>query len=85
MLRMTPCLLLALGFLALICEGTWADIKNWQTGQTIPGTEGITPGPGVSLMNWNSDAHNLRYADFSAGLDLGGSLFRSSWLDDRGR
>jgi hypothetical protein len=28
----------------------YADIKNWQTGETIPGTEEITPGPGVKCI-----------------------------------
>ena len=32
-----------------------ADIKNWQTGETIPDTQEIAPGPGVNLSGWNSD------------------------------
>src|SRR5262245_6528680 len=65
-------------FAAPIARG---DIKNWQTGQSIPGTEAITPGPGARLSEWNTDSHNLRYADFSGGLDLQGSQFFRSWLD----
>ncbi len=60
---------------------TLADITNWQTGQTIPGTEGITPGPHMYLIEWNTDSHNLRYADFSGGLDLRGSTLGYDWLD----
>ena len=48
----------------------------------IPGTAGITPGPGVDLSNWNTAPHNLRYADFSGGLDLSGANFSNSWLDN---
>ena len=59
-----------------------ADIKNWQTGETIPGTEGITPGPGIDLSFWNTDRRNLRFADFSGGLDLSGSQFSQNWLDN---
>ncbi|HSA25341.1 MAG TPA: pentapeptide repeat-containing protein, partial [Phycisphaerae bacterium] len=58
-----------------------AQIYNWQTGEVIPGTETITPGPGVYLSYWNTDPHNLRCADLSGGLDLHGSYFSSSWLD----
>ena len=73
-------------FVAVICAGilagnVWADIKNWQTGQTIPGTEYITPGPWMYLSNWNTTSQNLWYADFSGGLNLSGSTFRYSWLD----
>ena len=58
-----------------------ADITNWQTGQEIPGTEEITPGPYMELVDWNTDSHNLRYADFSGGLDLHGSHFTRDSLD----
>ena len=34
-----------------------ADIYRWDNGQLIPGTEGITPGPGVVL-----DHHELAFA-----------------------
>jgi hypothetical protein len=34
-----------------------ADIYRWGTGEVIPGTEGITPGPGVQLQN-----HELGFA-----------------------
>ena len=34
-----------------------ADIYRWDNGQLIPGTQGITPGPGVVL-----DHHELAFA-----------------------
>jgi uncharacterized protein YjbI with pentapeptide repeats len=62
-----------------------ADIYRWDTGEVIPGTEGITPGPGVDLSGWNSDAHNLRYGTFGEyfeEFDLTGANFGGSWLDN---
>src|SRR5687767_7245342 len=41
-----------------------ADIFRFDTGEVIPGTEGIVPGPGIDLDNWN-----LTFADLS-GRDL---------------
>ena len=46
---------------------SWADIKNWETGETIPGTEGITLEPGVQL-----DHRELAYAKLSE-VDLTGA------------
>ncbi|MFO0901154.1 MAG: pentapeptide repeat-containing protein [Pirellulales bacterium] len=82
--RQTPALLAALGFATLVASVTTAhaDIFRWDNSQVIPGTEGITPGPGVQLDQWNTEAHNLRYADFVGGLDLHQSSFRGSWLDN---
>ena len=45
-------------FLALIFvakPATQADIYRWDTGEVIPGTEGIEPGPRVQLesMTWS--------------------------------
>ena len=60
---------------------THADIYSWDTGEVIPGTEGIEPGPGVQLSGWNTEEHNLRYADFSGGLNLTDADFSVSWLD----
>jgi uncharacterized protein YjbI with pentapeptide repeats len=59
-----------------------ADIQNWQTGETIVGTEGITLGPGIDLSRRHGDSRNLRSADFSGGLELSRSLFYDSWLDN---
>lgn len=55
-------------------------IYNWQTGQVIPGTEGITPGPGINLSGWNTESHNLRYANLTSNLE-GGVLIQNSPLD----
>lgn len=61
-----------------------ADIYRWDNGQVIPGTEGITPGPGVQL-----DHLDLQYADLVrfdlSGADLSQSnltsaIFHSSTL-----
>ena len=48
----------ALAFLVAMAASSRADIFRWDNGQLIPGTEGITPGPGVML-----DHHELAYAD----------------------
>ena len=57
-----------------------ADIFRWDTGEVIPGTAGIVPGPGVNLSGWASEQHNLMYADFTNGVDLSQSHLYSSWL-----
>lgn len=31
---------------------------------------------------WNTESRNLRFADFSGALDLDGSTFARSWLDN---
>ena len=63
-----------------------AQINDIRTGQPIPGTQGITLGPGLDLSDWNSAGHNLRYGDFSnngiGGVNLTGDLFDNSWLDN---
>ena len=51
-----------------------ADIYRWDTGEVIPGTEGIEPGPGVQL-----DHMDLEYASLD-GLDLAGANFEASDL-----
>ena len=54
--------------LAGLCAATAnADIYRWDTGEVIPGTEGIEPGPGVQLDNVN-----LEYSDLS-GRNLTGA------------
>lgn len=58
---------------------TYADIRNYQTGQTIPGTDNIEPTPNIDLSFWNSDEHNLNYADL-ASVNLNNSSFEGSWL-----
>ena len=48
---MTPprCLLTLAVLLGTLAQPLPADIYRWDTGEVIPGTEGITPGPGVDL------------------------------------
>lgn len=67
--------------MAVTVSVSQADIRNWRTRENIPGTEGITPGPGINLSGRNSDSRNLRYAVFS-GNDLSGATFARSWLDN---
>jgi hypothetical protein len=69
-----------LGLTLVLAQGAVATIYNWQTGQPIPGTEGITPQPGVDLSYWNTQSHNLMYGDFRS-TDLHSSNFYFSWLD----
>ena len=78
---MKRCVFVALVSVALFVTNSNADIKNWQTGQTLPGSEGITPGPGIDLRNWNLSSKNLKYANL-AGMDLRNSIFLNSWLDN---
>ena len=52
-----------------------ADVLNWQTGETIPGTEDVEPGPRGVFSTGAFPRTNLRYADFSGGLDLTGAYF----------
>ena len=59
-----------------------ADILRWDTGEVIPGTEEIEPGPRLEMSGWNEESQNLRFADFSGGVDLTRSNFGGSWLDD---
>jgi uncharacterized protein YjbI with pentapeptide repeats len=73
--------LMTLMFLGALAASARADIHRWDTGQVIPGTEGIRPGPSLQLSEWDGESHNLRYGDFSGGLDLALSSFRNSWLD----
>lgn len=53
-----------------------ADIVRWDNGQLIPGTEGITPGPGVQLNN-----RQLQYARLPQ-TNLAGANFASSDLTE---
>ena len=73
---------IACGLLMTLPAAAQADIFRWDNGQLIPGTQGITPGPGVDLSRWSSPERNLRFADFSGGLDLTQANFSSSWLDN---
>ena len=48
-------------------------------GQVIPGTQGITPGPGIDLSNWNTSGHVLTYASLS-NFNLANATFADSFL-----
>ena len=65
---------LALLLLAAMAASSRADIYRWDNGQVIPGTEQVTPGPGVIL-----DHHELSYADLT-NHDLTDSRFEYSNL-----
>jgi hypothetical protein len=73
---------MACGLLMSLPAAAQADIFRWDNGQLIAGTEGITPGPGVNLSSLNTPQSNLRFADFSGGLDLIQANFWRSWLDN---
>ena len=66
----------ALAFLAATAASSRADIFRWDNGELIPGTKGITAGPGVQL-----DHYELAYAELSQ-LDLTGSRFDFSNLSN---
>ena len=69
-------------FILLISVSTNAQIYSWQTGEIIPGTENIIPGPQMDLSNWtNATGKSLSYANFSGGLNLSYSYFDDSKLD----
>jgi len=67
-----------------------ADIYRWDDATIIPGTESITPAPGIDLSHWNTPGHTLQYADFTpypslsaadfSHSDLSSSLFISASL-----
>ena len=61
---------MACGLLMSLPAAAQADIFRWDNGQLIPGTEGITPGPGVDLSEWSSPERNLGFADFTAAWTL---------------
>ena len=65
---------MACGLLMSLPAAAQADIFRCDNGQLIPGTEGITPGPGVQL-----DHHELAYAVLYH-LDLTDSRFDFSNL-----
>jgi len=53
-----------------------AEIYNWQTGELIPGTEGVWPGPAADLHQWD-----FSFGDFR-GSDLNWARFDGSLLGD---
>jgi hypothetical protein len=75
---------IACGLLVSLPAAAQADIFRWDNGELIPGTEGITPGPGVGFdyCPWTCLPRDLRFADFSGGLDLTEANFYPTWLDN---
>ena len=57
-----------------------ADIYRWDTGEVIPGTEGITPGPGVQLDNRQLEYAKLGGWNPGEAIDLTGAIFEESNL-----
>ena len=67
-----------LGFAILVLAGAVsapADIFRWDNGEVIPGTEEITPGPGIFLYQ-----RDVQYADL-ANSDLRYGQFEEARLD----
>jgi len=62
--------------LLLVPSAARADIYRWDTGEVIPGTEGIEPGPGATL-----DDMDLQFADL-ADVNLEGATFQRSNLSN---
>ena len=65
---------MACGLLMSLPAAAQADVYRWDNGQLIPGTEGITPGPGVQL-----DHRQMAYAILWK-LNLTGANFEASNL-----
>jgi uncharacterized protein YjbI with pentapeptide repeats len=55
----------------------WADIFRWDNRQRIPGTEGITPGPGVQLDHRNLDHADLQNKNLTSASFSGANLRRA--------
>jgi hypothetical protein len=51
-----------------------ADIVRWDSGQVIPGTEGITPGPGVQLASRQLEYASLSFIDLTSANLSGANL-----------
>jgi uncharacterized protein YjbI with pentapeptide repeats len=70
---------------AVSSAGLWALVSPAQGqifttgGQLIPGTQGITPGPGVDLSAWNTSGHDLEQAELG-NIDLTSATFLGSDL-----
>lgn len=69
----------ALLALLLTSPRAHADIYRVDNNQVIPGTTGITPGPGIDLSNWNTLDHQLEDANLQS-IDLSGASFATSDL-----
>ena len=59
---------------------TRAEIYRWDNDQLIPGTEGIEPGPGVTLSSMDLQFASLERRDLT-GVDFESSNLRRAWLN----
>jgi uncharacterized protein YjbI with pentapeptide repeats len=68
----------ALSTAVLLCAAspTWAQVYT-TGGQLIPGTQGITPGPGANLSGFDTPGHELEQANLS-NIDLTGATVANS-------
>ena len=81
---MTPprCLLTLAVLLGTLAQPLHADIYSWDNGQLIPGTEGITPGPGVQLDHMDLEYARLWGEDLTAArLEASNLAMPVLWLD----
>jgi uncharacterized protein YjbI with pentapeptide repeats len=71
-----------IGFAACLAlpANAHADIYRWDTGEVIPGTEGITPGPGVQLLNLDLAFAELEDAPLPNANLSGANLTHASLL-----
>jgi hypothetical protein len=58
-----------------------SDIYRWDTGQLIPGTEGITPGPGAQLDRRFLEFANLSQQDLSRATFAWSNLTDASFIE----
>ena len=63
-------LLVATGLMSMLITAASGQIYRWDTGEVIPRTDGITPGPDLTMS-----VYDLVAADFSGGLDLSRANF----------
>ena len=77
-------LLLAVAVTVSSNQALLADILRWDNGELIPGTEGITPGPGVQLQDRFLDFADLKNKTLTdatfARSDLTSATFQEASL-----
>ena len=70
----------SIALVALCASSAAAQIITWlPPTMVIPGTEAITPGPGVDLSGWNMPGHALELAGLG-GINLTNATFENSDL-----
>jgi uncharacterized protein YjbI with pentapeptide repeats len=70
---------LACAFLIASASACQADVFRWDNDQLIPGTEGITPGPGVQLNDRALEFANLQSKNLT-GANFGQSNLTNAWF-----